>query len=78
MLTVSRRLLDEGVPYLHVTWHSPTLKPGFSPYAATWADVARIYAAVEKYVEGVSRMASITFATISEAGALLAQQAATC
>ena len=78
MLTVSRRLLDAGVPYLHVTWHSPTLKPGFSPYAATWADVARIYAAVEKYVEGVSRMASITFATISEAGAVLAQQAATC
>jgi hypothetical protein len=78
MLTVSRRLLDAGVPYLHVSWHSPTLKPGLSPYAATWSDVDRLYAAVETYVEELSRMTSITFATMSEAAALLAPRAATC
>jgi hypothetical protein len=77
MLTVSRRLLDEGVPYLHVSLHSPTLKPGLSPYAATRADVERVYAAFEAYVEGVTPMASIRFATISEAGAVL-EQALTC
>jgi hypothetical protein len=78
MLTVSRRLLEEGVPYLHVSWHSPTLTPGLSPYAATRADVERLYASVEQYVEGLSRMTAIRCATISEAAAALAQQAATC
>jgi hypothetical protein len=78
MLTLSDRLLDAGVPYLHVSWHSPTLKPGLSPYAATWSDVRRLYAAVESYVEGLSRMTAITFATISEAAALLDQQVRAC
>jgi len=85
MLTVSRRLLEEGVPYLNVSWHSPTLKPGLSPYSATTADVERLYSSVDAYVEGLARIASITFATVSEAGAVLEQQidprsrqAATC
>ncbi|HXO86954.1 MAG TPA: hypothetical protein VN803_15640 [Gemmatimonadales bacterium] len=78
MLTVSRRLLDEGVPYLHVSWHSPTLTPGLSPYAATRADVERVYKTIEAYVEGVARMTSVTFATITEAAAVLGPQVATC
>jgi len=86
MLTVSRRLLQEGVPYLHVSWHSPTLKPGLSPYTATAADVERLYASVEAYVEGLARITSVKFATVSEAASLLAQsllsptarQVATC
>jgi hypothetical protein len=78
MLTVSRRLLDEGVPYLHVSWHSPTLTPGLSPYAATRADVDRLYASIEAYVEGLDRMTSISFATISEAAAVLEQQVSLC
>jgi hypothetical protein len=78
MLTVSRRLLDEGVPYLHVSWHSPTLTPGLSPYAATRADVERVYAAIDAYVEGLIRMTSVTCATISEAATMLEPQVATC
>lgn len=73
MLTVSRRLLAEGVPYLHVSWHSPTLLPGLSPYAATAADVARLYASVEAYLEGLARMSSLRFVTVSEAASLLAR-----
>jgi hypothetical protein len=71
MLTLSRRLLEEGVRHLQTSWHSPSLKPGLSPYAATAADVARLYASVEAYLEGLSRMTSVTFATVSEAAAVL-------
>ncbi|HEY3219877.1 MAG TPA: hypothetical protein VGJ80_04030 [Gemmatimonadales bacterium] len=71
MLTLSRRLLERGVPYLQLSWHTPSLKPGLSPFAATAADVARLYAAVEAYLEGLSRMTRLTFATLSEAAAVL-------
>jgi len=71
MLTLSRRLLEEGVPYLHVSWHSPTLTPGLGPYAATTADVERLLATVEAYFEGLARLTSLTFATVGEAAAVL-------
>jgi hypothetical protein len=71
MLTLSQRLLEHGVRHLHVSWHSPTLKPGLSPFAATEADVARLYASLEAYFEGLSRLTNVRFATVSEAGTLL-------
>jgi hypothetical protein len=71
MLTLSRRLLEQGVRHLHLTWHSPTLKPGLSPFAATAGDVARLYAAIEGYVERLSRLTTFRCATVSEAAALL-------
>ena len=71
MLTLSRRLLENGVRHLQVTWHSPSLKPGLSPFGATTTDVARLYASIEAYFEGLSRITRITFATIGEAAALL-------
>jgi hypothetical protein len=71
MLMLSRRLLEHGVRHLHLSWHTPSLKPGLSPFTATAADVARLYAAVEGYLDGLSRMTSLTFATVSEAAAAL-------
>jgi len=71
MLTLSRRLLEQGVRHLQLSWHSPSLKPGLSPFTATTADVARLYAAVEAYLEGLSRITPLTFATVSEAAAVL-------
>ncbi len=71
MLTLSRRLLEHGVRHLHVSWHSPSLKPGLSPFAPTAADVERLYASVEAYVEGLSQITPVTFATVSEAAAVL-------
>ena len=73
MLTLSRRLLEHGVRHLHVSWHSPTLKPGLSPFAATAADVARLYASLVAYFDGLSGLTSIRFATVSEAAALLVE-----
>ena len=71
MLTLSRRLLEHGVRHLHVSWHSPTLKPGLSPFAATAADVTRLYTSIEAYVDGLSRLTNVTCVTVSEAAALL-------
>jgi hypothetical protein len=71
MLTLSRRLLEQGVRHLQLFWHSPSLTPGLSPYAATAADVTRLYASVEAYLEGLSRITPFTFATVSEAAAVL-------
>lgn len=70
MLTLSRRLLEQGAPHLQISWHTPSLKPGLSPFAATAADVARLYATVEAYLEGLARITSPTFVTVSEAAAL--------
>jgi len=72
MLALSRRLLDEGVRHLQLSWHSPSLQPGLSPFAATAADVARLYASVDAYLQGLSKMTSLTPATMSEAAAVLA------
>jgi hypothetical protein len=74
MLTLSRRLLEQGMRHLQLCWHSPSLKPGLSPFTATAADVARLYASVQGYLEGLSRITPLTFVTVSEAGTLLAQQ----
>jgi hypothetical protein len=71
MLTLSRRLLEHGVRHLHLSWHSPSLRPGLSPFSATAADVARLYASVEAYLERLSEITPLKFATVSEAAALL-------
>lgn len=71
MLLLSRRLLEHGVGHLHLSWHTPSLKPGLSPFTATATDVARLYASVEAYLDGLSCMTSVTFATVSEAAAAL-------
>ena len=73
MLTLSRRLLERGVRHLHLTWHSPSLQPGLSPFTLTPHDVQRLYAAVEDYLDRLSQITSFTFVTVSEAAAILAK-----
>ena len=67
MLALSRGALAGGVRHLQLTLHSPSLRPGFTPWIATAADVDRLYASLEAYVEGLSRMVSVRCATVSEA-----------
>ena len=71
MLTLSRRLLEHGVRHLHVTWHSPTLVPGLSPFARTAGDVSRLYATITDFVEGLARLTPFRSVTVSEASTLL-------
>jgi peptidoglycan/xylan/chitin deacetylase (PgdA/CDA1 family) len=72
MIALSRCLLEGGLQHLHMFWHTPSLRPGLSPFVRTSADVERLYATVEEYVARLSRFATIQFATISEAAHRLA------
>ena len=71
MLTLSARLLEHGARHLHISWHTPSLKPGLSPFTATAADVERLYRSIEAYFEGLAGMTSFAFLTVSEAASLL-------
>src|SRR6266540_4996948 len=71
MLTLSRRLLEEGARHLHLFWHTPSLTPGLA-HCATAADVARLYASVEEFLECLAQLTPLTFVTVSEAAAELA------
>ena len=67
MLAISRGALEGGVRHLHLFFHSVTLRPGLSPWTSSVAGVERMYAAISSYLEGLSRMAFVRFATVSEA-----------
>ena len=71
MLTLSRRLLEHGVRQLHMSFHTPSLRPGLSPFTPTPADVERLYASIEAYLDGLAGITPFTFATVSEAAELL-------
>ncbi len=81
MLTLARRLLEEGARHLQLFWHSPSLTPGLA-HCATAADVARLYASVEEFLARLSQLTPLRFVTSSEAAALLADsglpEAAAC
>jgi hypothetical protein len=67
MLALSRGALEGGVHHLQLFFHSPSLRPGLTPWISTAADVDRLYASIQGYVDGLSRMASVRCATVSEA-----------
>ena len=67
MLALTRGALEGGVRHLQLFFHSPSLQPGLTPWITTAADVDRLYAAIARYVDGLSKMASVRCATINEA-----------
>jgi hypothetical protein len=71
MLTLSRRLIEDGVRHLQVSFHSPSLVPGLSPFVRCGADRDRLYANIADYVEQVSAATPVTCAAISEAASAL-------
>ena len=71
MLTLSARLLESGARHLHISWHTPSLKPGLSPFTASAADVERLYTSIDAYFDGLARLTSFQCMTVSEAAALL-------
>ena len=71
MLTLSRHLIDQGLGYLHLFFHSGSLRPGLSPYSPDEAAVERLYGRIASYLEELARTASLTFVTVSEAAARL-------
>jgi hypothetical protein len=71
MLTLARRLLEHGARHLQLSWHTPTLVPGLSPFTKTPADVERLYGSVAGFVDGLARFTGVRFATVGEAAAAL-------
>jgi glycosyltransferase involved in cell wall biosynthesis len=72
MLLLASRLVARGVRHLHVTFHSPTLLPGLTPFAQTAAGVDRLYANLSALIERIDRLAPVRFATVGEAAVALA------
>jgi hypothetical protein len=71
MLTLSRRLLDAGLPHLQLSFHSPSLSPGLSPFAPDRAAVEGMYRSIATYLERLARVTALRFVTVSEAATLL-------
>jgi len=71
MLTLSRRLMDAGVRHLHLFLHSPSLRPGLSPFAPDRAGVERMYHSIATYVERLARLTPLRLVTVSEAATSL-------
>jgi hypothetical protein len=71
MLTLTRRLMDQGAQHLHLFFHSPSLRPGLSPYSPDQATVDRLYRRIAGYLEQLARTTALAFVTISEAAAQL-------
>jgi len=67
MLALSRGALEGGVHHLHLFFHSVALRAGLMPWVSGAADVERLYATIARYLEGLSKMVSFRFATVSEA-----------
>ena len=72
MERLARKLIARGARHLHVTFHSPSLVPGLSPFASTAKAVDLLYGRVSDFVERISAIKPVRFATVGEAGALLA------
>lgn len=71
LLALSRCLLTEGAPFVHLFLHSSSLVPGLSPFVKTAAERDRLHRRIECYVEGLARMASIEARTVGEAAEAL-------
>jgi hypothetical protein len=67
MLSGARRLLADGLRYLHLTLHSPSLRPGLSPFVHTRAHRDQMFGAIEAFIDGLAARVPLRFATVSEA-----------
>src|SRR6267143_387660 len=71
MLALSRRVLEGGSSYLQLFLHSTSLRPGLNLFSRSRRDVDRLYATLERYIEELSSIASVTFMTVTEAATAL-------
>lgn len=72
LLALSRGALQGGVRHLQLHLHSGVLRPGLTPFTLSAADVERVLTTIGRYLEGLSKLASVRFATVSEARIALA------
>jgi O-antigen/teichoic acid export membrane protein len=71
LMGLASSLIEGGLPYLQVFWHSPSLSPGLTPFCGTRSEVDRLLARFEELLDGLSRRAELRFVTMAEAVAEL-------
>jgi hypothetical protein len=69
LLDLARCLIDEGVDFFHIFFHSPSLVPGLSPFVSTRRDLEQLYTRIEEVVTGIGRLASVEPVTVAELAA---------
>jgi len=71
MVDLTNVLLASGARHLHLYMHSPSLRPGLTPFVRSASDLARFFGAIEEYLERLAALSNVRFATLSEAASLL-------
>lgn len=76
MVRLARALVARGARHLQVSFHSPSLLPGLSPFASTAKDVDRLYGRIADFTDRLAALGPVRFVTVGEAGAQLAPERA--
>ena len=66
MITLARRLQSEGYPFLNLTFHSPSLRAGFTPFVHTQHDEQRFWENVRRFL-GFARDSGIDAVKLRDA-----------
>jgi hypothetical protein len=74
MLIVSKLLIDRGIQVLNLTFHSNSLMPGLTPFVKNEDDLERFYDRLRTYLHGLSQIAHVKPAGLSEMRALLGRE----
>jgi hypothetical protein len=72
MVALSSRLIAQGLRHLQLSFHSPSLRPGLTPYVTTKTDLDHFYGSIEDYLDSLTRIAQVRFATLRDAKHLVA------
>lgn len=75
MLALSAGLIEHGVSHLQMSFHSPSLRPGLTPYVKDSAALDRFYGTIDSYLEGLAGIADVELGILREARALLIDSA---
>jgi peptidoglycan/xylan/chitin deacetylase (PgdA/CDA1 family) len=70
-LALTRAIIERGARYVQMYFHSPAVRPGLTPFVQSAEELDRFRARITEYVAQLASIASIRFATVSEAAALL-------
>lgn len=71
ILRAAQVLLESGAGYVHLTWHSPTLVPGLTPFTRTLPDVRRFLRTLGSVIERLRTRHGLDCVTVGEAASRL-------
>jgi hypothetical protein len=73
MVSLSRVIVQAGIPHLHMFLHSSTLRAGLSPFGRTQSDVHRIYDRIERYLDIMRAEVDLVPSTVAQVAARYAR-----